>query len=199
MPADRRKNAAATRGAILTAAREAFTRLGYDGAGLREIAGAAGANQALVNRYFGSKEGLFAEAVPAAFEIAPLLRDERDGFAEALARYVLTKDKGALEGFDPTLAMLRSVGNPKAAALMRDGMERRFIEPLADWMGGSDAKVRAGLFVAVLAGVAVMRDVLAVAPLDDDLDRTVQWMSPLLDLLVRASERGGEEGGDPTG
>ena len=59
----RRRGAAATRQAILDSAREAFARLGYEGAGVREIAAGAGVTAMLVNRYFGSKEGLFTEVV----------------------------------------------------------------------------------------------------------------------------------------
>ena len=60
-PPRRRRNAAATRAAILQSARKAFARKGYDGAGVREIAEGAGVTAMLVNRYFGSKEKLFAE------------------------------------------------------------------------------------------------------------------------------------------
>src|SRR5277367_2716998 len=59
----RRRGAAATRQAILDSARDAFARAGYDGAGVREIAAGAGVTAMLVNRYFGSKEGLFTEVV----------------------------------------------------------------------------------------------------------------------------------------
>src|SRR5262252_9033329 len=59
----RPRNAAKTRAAILTSARQAFARAGYDGAGVREIAEGAGVTAMLVNRYFGSKERLFAEVV----------------------------------------------------------------------------------------------------------------------------------------
>ena len=52
----RRRGAAATRAAILAAAKSAFASAGYAGTGLREIAGAAGVNAALVTRYFGSKD-----------------------------------------------------------------------------------------------------------------------------------------------
>ena len=62
-----RRFAAATRDAILTSAIRAFARAGYDGVGVREIAGDAGVTAMMVNRYFGSKEQLFAEAVEAAF------------------------------------------------------------------------------------------------------------------------------------
>ena len=52
-----------TRTAILTAARAQFTETGFDGTGLRVIAGRAGVNVALISRYFGSKDGLFLAAI----------------------------------------------------------------------------------------------------------------------------------------
>src|SRR3977135_3143551 len=61
----RPRNAAATREAILASARQAFAQAGYDGAGVREIAAGAGVTAMLVNRYFGSKEQLFAEVIAA--------------------------------------------------------------------------------------------------------------------------------------
>src|SRR5215475_2626379 len=69
----RRRNAAATRDAILQSARRAFARAGYDGAGLREIAAGAGVTAMLVNRYFGSKEQLFAEVLVAVMREPTLL------------------------------------------------------------------------------------------------------------------------------
>ena len=72
----RRRNAAATRQAILESAREAFTRYGYDGVGLREIAQNAGVTAMLVNRYFGSKEKLFEEVVEASLAMPGILRNE---------------------------------------------------------------------------------------------------------------------------
>src|SRR5215470_4763426 len=72
----RRRNAAATREAILLSARRAFARAGYDGAGLREIAADAGVTAILVNRYFGSKEGLFAEVIAATMAQPVILTAE---------------------------------------------------------------------------------------------------------------------------
>ena len=60
-PRPRRRDAEATRKAILEAAKIHFARSGYDGAYLRDIAVDAGVDAALINRYFGGKEGLFAE------------------------------------------------------------------------------------------------------------------------------------------
>ena len=49
----RARNAAATRAAILQAARRRFAREGYDQTGLREVAADAGVDAALISRYFG--------------------------------------------------------------------------------------------------------------------------------------------------
>src|SRR3569623_56523 len=75
-PLARPRNAAATRQTILDSARRHFAREGYDNVGLREIAGDAGVDPALVCRYFGGKEHLLKEAVrgdtPPLFEgLAP--------------------------------------------------------------------------------------------------------------------------------
>jgi len=44
---------------ILDVAERIFSELGYDGASTRTISGEAGVNMAMLNYYFGSKEGLY--------------------------------------------------------------------------------------------------------------------------------------------
>src|ERR1700760_979591 len=44
---------------ILDVAEKIFSEMGYDGASTRLISGEAGVNMAMLNYYFGSKEGLF--------------------------------------------------------------------------------------------------------------------------------------------
>src|SRR5260370_22457094 len=82
----RRRNASATREAILRAALIAFSRAGYDGAGVREIAQDAGVTAMLVNRYFGSKEALFTAAVEVIFREARLLKGDVATLSRAVAR-----------------------------------------------------------------------------------------------------------------
>ncbi len=117
----RTRNAAATRAAILASARRAFARAGYDGAGVREIAEGAGVTAMLVNRYFGSKEQLFAE-VAADTMAAPGVLSEAfqgdDPAAVIAARLVaLTgSDAAPLDGFQ---IMLRSAASARAAEIGR--------------------------------------------------------------------------------
>lgn len=48
---------------ILDVAEKVFSELGFDGASTRLISGEAGVNMAMLNYYFGSKEGLFIAVV----------------------------------------------------------------------------------------------------------------------------------------
>lgn len=50
-----------TRTSILTAAEKLFAEQGYEGTSTRQIAREAGANMAMINYYFGSKDGVFME------------------------------------------------------------------------------------------------------------------------------------------
>ena len=67
----RRRDAAATRRALLEAARELFGTRGFEATTLREIGERAGADPALFARYFGSKGQLFSEAMAADTIDAP--------------------------------------------------------------------------------------------------------------------------------
>jgi len=56
---------------LLEAAILVFAEKGFDGAGIREIALKAKANSALVQYYFGSKEGLYTAALKFLFDQGP--------------------------------------------------------------------------------------------------------------------------------
>ena len=180
----RRGGAAATRAAMLEAARALFTDDGYDHVGVRDVAAAVGVDAALVIRYFGSKERLFAEAVAQGFDPGAYLEGERSGLGERLARSVLQKEKDQ-GGYDPLLALLRSAPNERAAALLREGLDEQFVRPLARWLGGEGAEERAGLIAANLFGLAFMRVVVKSGPLaTEDPERLVALVAPVLQSYV---------------
>ena len=150
----------ATRARLLTSARAGFSRSGYGDLGVREIAAGADVNAALVNRYFGSKLGLFTEAVGDSFTIGDLLVGDRRTLGDRLARYLV---RPRPDGFDPTLVLLRSAAHPDAGPVLRSALDDQVTAPLAAWLGGDDARQRAGLVVAVLFGFTLTRDVLGVS------------------------------------
>jgi AcrR family transcriptional regulator len=157
----RRRDAAATRKAILDAATRRFATQGYERAGVREIAAEVGVNAALVNRYFGSKEKLFAEAIEQAFDLRHLLQDQHGNLADHLARLSVYGQEGKLDRVrTPLLLLLRSATDPGAIKLFRRDLNRTELAVLAQRIGGDDAEVRAAMIVAQLTGFAIMHHVL---------------------------------------
>lgn len=88
----RRLDAATRRSAILDAAGDAFDRDPYAVVQLGAVAAAAGASEALVYRYFGSKAGLYAQLV--AQHLAELADRRRDVLA-GLPPNTSTRDRVA--------------------------------------------------------------------------------------------------------
>ena len=157
----RKRDAAATREAILEAATRRFATHGYERAGAREIAADVGVNAALVNRYFGSKQGLFAEVIERALDMGQLLRGERTDLADHLARVVVYAGEDAPDGvLTPLLLLLHSAAEPRAVELFRWDLNRIALPPLAEQIGGEDAAVRAAMVMAQLTGFATMFHVL---------------------------------------
>ena len=178
----RGRNATATRQAILDAAKASFMCDGYEQVGVREIAGRAGVDPALVNRYFGSKEGLFAEAVASKFDLRALFEGDRATLGERLARYVLQK-KSSAEEYDPLVALLRSTSCAAPARMLREALQEGFVKPLATRLDGPDAVQRAELVGSTLLGLLVHRTVIGGASQDDN-EQLAALVAPTLQALI---------------
>ncbi|MEU0793227.1 TetR family transcriptional regulator [Amycolatopsis sp. NPDC005961] len=161
----RPRNAAATREAILNSALDAFTRAGYDAVGVREIAESAGVTAMLVNRYFGSKEGLFAEVVEAAMAERTVLTDDPATLAADIAAALVRRTAPDAGQLDPFLLMLRSAPNPRAAEILRAGIERHVEKHLADVLP-DQGRTGPALALAVIAGFWVMRTLIGSTELN---------------------------------
>lgn len=68
-----RRDRAATENSILNAAHQLFAEKGFENTRTLEIAKLAKANEALINRYFGSKEGLLFAVLESACDDSDLL------------------------------------------------------------------------------------------------------------------------------
>jgi AcrR family transcriptional regulator len=80
------------RAKIAAAALELFAARGFDGTAIRDIAGKAGVNGAMIHYYFGNKEGLYLAILEdAASRVRTLLIETTSGLGstrEKLARFV---------------------------------------------------------------------------------------------------------------
>ena len=152
----RKRDAEATRAAILEAAKAQFARLGYDHTALRDIAAEAGADVALIKRYFGGKEGLFTEALKAALNPNRLKEWNRATFAGEIAEMMagVPSDETRSHGFQ---FLLRAATSPTTAPLLNVAVQDRFLAPIREWLGGEDAAPRARVLAAVFIGFLVER------------------------------------------
>lgn len=155
MGAGRTRDRAATETRILAAARRLFARTGYDRVTVRAIAAEAGANPALISRYFGSKQLLFGEVVAEAFRLERLLDGPLPELPSRLAEFCLrrgsTGDRALIE------AMNRSSAVPELRAAVAQRIDRHFVEPLTALLGGADARERALVTLALVNGVGTQR------------------------------------------
>ena len=152
----RKRDAEATRAAILEAAKAQFALMGYDRAVLRDIAAEAGADVALIKRYFGGKEGLFTEALKASFNPNRLREWNRATFAGEIAEMMAgaPADEIRTHGFQ---FLLRAATSPTTAPLLNLAIQDRFLAPIREWLGGQDAEPRARVLAAVFIGFLVER------------------------------------------
>ena len=156
----RRRDSAATRQALRDAAIALFAERGYERTTVRDIATRAGVNQALLFRYFGSKESLFEEAT------AGLRRQEAEPGLLVTEMLDNLLDPSSSARRDQVLtALLRTLGTDDEAAAIREKLNAEYAASLATLTDRADAELRADLVLAWLFGISLMRGVAATQPL----------------------------------
>jgi AcrR family transcriptional regulator len=172
-----------TKAALLTAAREVFTEQGFDGATVRAIAARAEVDPAMVNHWFGGKQGLFAAAVhlPVTPDWirATVLSGPADEIAARVVRtFVSTWDGSGGGGF---AALVRSAATqPSAADMLREFITSLFGGILRE-LGVDQPELRLGLFGSQLAGLGLARYVIRLEPIASaDVETLVATIAPTL-------------------
>lgn len=134
---------------------------------MREIARDAGVTAMMVNRYFGTKENLFAEAVEAAFAPPVFVPDRSDAVARDVASALVARTERGADSPEAFLIMLRSVSDPRAVEIVRDAIERHSGARLGRQLPEPGATIRTDLMLSVIAGVVLMRRVITLRGLDE--------------------------------
>lgn len=154
----RKRDADATRAALLAAARDLFGRHGYDAVTLRDIGELAGVDASLIARYFGNKAALYRSAVDEdSREVnpSPETFDLRSFTTYALRQADRRGAPGPL-----VQALLSQSDAAEARASAADEMRTRLITPLADRLaaeGADDPVGRAEVLISCLIGVIALR------------------------------------------
>lgn len=157
-PARPQPRSAATRAAILAAARDRFAAEGYERATIRSIAREAGIDPSMVMRYYGNKAGLFAAASEIELYAPDLTHVPHDELGARLVRHFLERWES-----DETLTGMMRVGVTNEAGAER--MRRVFSEQIGPVLAAvcpvpEEAAIRSALIASQILGMALCRYVL---------------------------------------
>jgi AcrR family transcriptional regulator len=180
----RKRDAEATRAAIVDAAKIHFGRSGYEGAYLRDIAAEAGVDAALINRYFGGKEGLFAEALKQSIRPEGIFDWQRATFGRDIAAMMAGSPH---EREDRTRAfqfLLRAATSPTTQPMLNDAVQQRFLAPIREWLGGDKAPARARILASIFIGLLVERLVRDEPVPESERKDFIERLAPTLQALV---------------
>jgi AcrR family transcriptional regulator len=161
VPPARRSDA--TKATILAAARAQFAAFGYQATTIRAVANAAEIDPAMVMRYFGNKEGLFAAAADFDLRLPDLAGVPRDALGAALVAHFLDR----WEDDETLMALLRTASTNEAAAARMQALFSSQMAPLIARLSGDSragAAARAGLIASQVLGLALCRYVLKLPP-----------------------------------
>ena len=168
-----------TKGRILAAARKHFAASGYERATIRAVAAEAGIDPALVMRYFGNKEKLFAAAAEFDLRLPDLAAVPRGTVSSVLVGHFLDR----WESDDSLQALLRAaVSHQVAVARLRAIFATQVMPAVAPLCKDrATAATRVGLVATQMLGMALCRYVLRLPPVVA-LDRAavIEWLGPTI-------------------
>ncbi|MGP8300888.1 TetR/AcrR family transcriptional regulator [Streptomyces inhibens] len=183
----RPRRSAATRAAILAAARDRFAADGYERATIRAIAKDARIDPSMVMRYYGNKEGLFAAASEIDLRVPDLSRVPREELGARLVRHFLERWE-----CDETLTAMMRVGVTNEAGAER--MRGVFAEQMGPVLAvvspvPEEAPTRAALIASQMLGMALCRYVLHLPPaVGLSHDEVVAWLAPTVQRYLTAEQ-----------
>ena len=175
-PRGRRPAGENTRAALLAAARVEFTERGFDGATVRAIAQRAGVDAAMVNHWFGGKDGLFVAALDIPVDPTEILSRILDGDPEQTAERILRTFLSVWDanGGGALAALVRSVAShEQAARMMREFLGRVIFGRIVTAVAPDQPKLRAALCGTQMVGLAMVRYVIRLEPLASADPQTV--------------------------
>ncbi|GAA3864119.1 TetR family transcriptional regulator [Saccharothrix violaceirubra] len=181
----RRTGGEDTKAALLTAAREVFVERGYEHATVRAIASRAGVDAAMVNHWFGGKEGLFAKAVlQVPFDPSAIIARLIDGPADALGERVVRTFLSVWDATDggQFSALVRSVtSHDGVATALREFFVNTLIGRVLAAIDADHRELRATLIATQIFGMGIVRYVVRFEPFASiDAETLVRAIAPNL-------------------
>ena len=184
------KKSERTRQLLLETAGRHFQHAGYSASALRDIAGEAGVDVALIAHYFGSKPGLFTAVYDALLEwYETVIVSHPDPLALLIAEF----SQPATTDGPPRLGLmlLANARDPEVGAELRSGFAERVSEPLIGRLSGLVTPQGTALIFAVFLGLVQARDGLGLADLTGlSEDRQAGLLTQLIGAITDLPESG---------
>ncbi len=173
-----RRSSDETRAVILAAARERFGSAGFQAATIRAIAADAGVDPAMVMRYYGNKDKLFAAAAEFDLRFPDFATIDPRQVGRSLVRHFLER----WEGDEAMVILLRSSATNGEAAQRMQEIFGTQLEPLVATLApAGESALRAGLIATQILGMALCRFVLRLPPVVAmTRDEIVEWLGPTI-------------------
>ena len=173
-----RRSSEETKAVILAAARERFGASGFQAATIRAIAADADVDPAMVMRYYGNKDKLFAAAAEFDLKFPDFAGNDGMQVGRSLVRHFLER----WEGDEALVILLRSSAtNGEAAQRMQEIFGTQLQPLVGSLVPADEAGVRAGLIATQILGMALCRFVLRLAPVVEMTpDEVVGWLGPTI-------------------
>lgn len=149
-----RRDAEATRAAILRAARHLLARQAHADITLKAVAERAGVSPPLILKYFGNKDALLARVMSFETDAAALLDAPLEDLGRHMVRHVLVSQSE--RGTDPLLRIVFAPLHGARGDIMRADFRAQVTERLTERLPGPEAGLRAELAVGALLGIGVM-------------------------------------------
>lgn len=146
------RDALRTRILILRAAQRAFSHKGYSAAGVRDITGAAGVNPSLVNRYFGSKENLFKEALQDLLKAENITGLPRENFGAKAVEILMRRTENVT---NPLAMMVLASADEKARLITQNLLVEFVVAPFTNWFGMARGREKALRFMILASGLTI--------------------------------------------
>jgi AcrR family transcriptional regulator len=169
-----RRDAEATKAAILRAARHLLARHAHADITLKAVAERAGVSPPLIVKYFGNKDALFSRVMSFEADASALFDAPLEQLGRHMVRHVLESQRE--RGADPLLRIAFAPLHGDRGDVLRANFRTQVTERLAEHLTGPDAPLRAELAVSSLLGLGVMYGIargsqVRAADIDDLTER----------------------------
>jgi AcrR family transcriptional regulator len=170
---------------ILSAAQEIFAEKGYESATVRQIAARASIHASMINRYFETKEQLFALACETRLNFPDLSRFNKSEIGDRLAEKFIRLWEGEESTCQLQALFRASVSKEEARKKVIDIFQQQVCAAIKKVKGMRRAEERAGLVSSFLLGIAYSRYVARIPVIADlPADKLRANIAPILQFII---------------